>query len=134
MEALPSLSQLKKQLIHSAVLDVNVAIFTDQAEGLFLDGEVAEFHQVVRWHVPRDHDGKEPPVFHSPDAMSSLLDSIINLLNQKGKVRGIEPYLSGWDTMPLQLWRNVFVMWMRGSFLSTLRGCNSGSIRGLRPM
>ncbi|OIP39311.1 MAG: hypothetical protein COZ70_01775 [Deltaproteobacteria bacterium CG_4_8_14_3_um_filter_51_11] len=48
MEALPSLSQLKKQLIHSAVLDVNVAIFTDQAEGLFLDGEVAEFHQVVR--------------------------------------------------------------------------------------
>lgn len=115
-------------------MSIDIPIFTGQAEGLFFDGEVAEFQQVVCRNVLRDNIGKEPPVFLSPDAMSSLLDSIINLLNQKGKVRGIELYLSGWDTMPLQVWRNVFVMWMRGSFPSTLRSCNSGSIRDLRPM
>ena len=52
------LSQLKEQLIHLVILDVDVPVFAHQAEGLLFDREVAEFEQVVCRDVPRDHDGE----------------------------------------------------------------------------
>jgi len=52
------LSQLKKQLIHSTVLDVDVPVFTYQAEGLLFDREVAVFLQVFCRDIRRNHDGK----------------------------------------------------------------------------
>ena len=58
MEAPTSLSQLKKQVVHPAVLDINISIFADQAEGLPCDGEIPVFEEVIRRDIPRDHDGK----------------------------------------------------------------------------
>jgi hypothetical protein len=51
-------SQLKEQVVHPVILDVDVSIFTDQAEGLFRHRKIAEFHQIVCRDIPRDHDGK----------------------------------------------------------------------------
>jgi len=48
----------QEQIIHPAVLDVNVAIFADQAKGLLLDGEMPYFIRLSVGTFPGTTMGK----------------------------------------------------------------------------